>query len=131
MPIKQIRTFSQDCTGDVCQGDEILFTEAVFGAYSRRGAAFLGTRRIAAIVIKDSYGAAKQQHTFTLKVLGSDGYNPIRRGTVIRRKGRNVYKNGTMRRVRDEAERAESLDDKHERGAQARAARAFRTGELS
>lgn len=130
MTIKQIRTFSQDCTGDVCQGDEILFTEAVFGAYSRRGAMFLGNRRVAAVVVKDSYGAAKQQHTFTLKVLGSDGHNPIRRGTVIRRKGRNVYKNGTMRRVRDVAERAESLDDKHARGARARAARAFRIGEF-
>lgn len=130
MTIKQIRTFSQDCTGDVCQGDEILFTEAVFGAYSRKGATVLGHRRIAAVVVNDSYGAAKQQHTFTLKIIGSDGYDPIRRGTVIRRKGRNVYKNGTMRRMRDVDDRAESLNEKHARGDQARTARSFRKGEF-
>ena len=130
MPIKQIRKFSLDCKGDVCQGDEILFTESVFGAFSRNGAPFLGNRRIAAIVIKDSYGAAKQQHTFTLKIIGSDGYDPIRRGNVIRRKGRNIYKNGTMRQARDEDERAKSLNAKHIRGAQARKARLFRKGEF-
>ena len=37
------------------------FNETVFGGSHRRPVA-LGTRRIAATVIRDSYGAGKQQH---------------------------------------------------------------------
>lgn len=122
MPIKQIKSYSIDCTGDACQGDEILFTETVWGG-PRRAPVSLGERRIAALIVKDSYGAAKQQHTFSLLVIGSDGYHALRKGTKIRRMGRNVYRNGTMRRPRNEAERNIALDEKHQRGDSARAAR--------
>lgn len=125
MPIRNIRSYSIDCTGDVCQGDEILFTEIVWGGSHRRPVA-LGERRIAARVDRDSYGAAKQQHTFSLTVLGSDGLDALRRGDKIRRKGRNVYRNGVSRTARDEEGRAADLADKHARGAAARALRAVR-----
>ena len=75
---------------------DILFSETVFGG-SHRSPVALGTRRIAAAVIRDSYGAGKQQHTFTLLVIGSDGYDALRRGATIRRKGRNVYRNAVLR----------------------------------
>jgi len=124
--INGIRSYSIECTGDVCAGDEILFEETVWGGSHRRPVA-LGTRRIAAKVIKDSYGAAKQQHTFTLEVYGSDGYQPIERGKKIRRKGRNVYRNGCKRRPwDDEDKRREALDEKHRRGDRAREARVTR-----
>jgi len=122
MPIKGIRDYTIKCTGDVAQGDEILFTEMVWGGSHRRPEA-LGERRIAALVVKDSYGAGKQQHTFTLLVRGSDGLDRIRRGTTIRRKGRNVYRHGTLRKERDRQERQDALDEKHQRGATARIAR--------
>ena len=73
--------FPIDCTGDVCAGDVILFTEAVFGG-SYRKPRFLGERRIAAKVLKDSYGKDKQQHTFTLEVVASDGYEALEAGTA-------------------------------------------------
>ena len=56
--------FTINCTGDVCAGDHIRFTEAVF-AGSYRKPKFKGERVVEALVVRDSYGEAKQQHTFT------------------------------------------------------------------
>ena len=128
MTIRHIKRYAINCTGDICRGDEILFTEAVFGGSHRRPV-MLGTRRIAATVVRDSYGAAKQQHTFTLLVAGSDGYDAPRRATTIRRKGRNIYRNGVLRCERLNAERMMALDDKHTRGNSARARREMRVNE--
>ena len=102
------------------------FNETVFGGSHRRPVA-LGTRRIAATVIRDSYGAGKQQHTFTLVVAGSDGCHALRRGATIRRKGRNIYRNAVLRADRLDGGRAAALDDKHTRGSRARTARAIRS----
>lgn len=121
--------YSIPATGDVCTGDEILFTEAVFGG-SHRKPTFLGERRVAARIVKDSYGAAKQQHTFTLEIIASDGVQPLVAGTKTTRKGRNVYRNGTARKPwADEAARREALDEKHGRGDAARSARDSRKEE--
>jgi hypothetical protein len=78
-------------------------------------------------VVSDSYGAAKQQHTFTLRVVECQGYDPLPVGTQIMRKGRNVYRNGTERQQwDDEAARDAVLREKHQRGARAREIRAKR-----
>lgn len=115
--------FTYDCTGDVCRGDVILFTEAVFGG-SYRKPRFLGERRVAARVVGDSYGAQRQQHTFTLEVLASEGTEPLEAGIRTRRKGRNVYRNDCRRMPwADEAARRAPLDEKHARGDAARAER--------
>ena len=120
--------FSVDCKGDACRGDVILFTEGVFSG-SYRKPRFVGERRIAARIVKDSYGSAKQQHTFTIEVIASDGTDPLEPGTVTKRKGRNIYRNGTLRQEwPDEAARNEVLDDKHQRGDAAREARDERKG---
>lgn len=122
-------TFTLACTGDVCSGDAILFTEAVFGG-SYRTPKFIGERRIAARIVNDSYGAHKQQHTFSLVVIASDGVEPLVAGTATRRKGRNVYRNGVMRQPwADEEARRAALHDKHARGDAARAARQARKDE--
>ena len=115
-----------DCTGDVCRGDMILFEEPVWGG-SIKKPVMLGRRRVVAEVEVDSYGAAKQQRTFTLRVLWSDGHDPLPVKTKTRRKGRNIYRNGTMRLMwEDEGAREEVLAEKHERGGEARAARTRR-----
>lgn len=117
-----------NCTGDACVGDVIRFAEGVFGG-SRSRPRYLGERIICAEIIRDSYGKAKQQHTFTLKVLaceGVDAESVLRtaesRGHILR-KGRNVYRNGTERLPRDAEQRQASLIDKHKRGDYAREAR--------
>ena len=106
-----------NCTGDACVGDRVSFERATFsGGY--RNASFAGFERIEAEIIKESYGAAKQQHTFTLR---KDD------GSILRIKGRNLYANGLYRKPWiDEAQRRVVLDEKHIRGGAARAARAER-----
>lgn len=139
-----------DCTGDVVTGDQIRFTEAVFEG-SHRNPKKRGQRTIEAQVLRDSYGAAKQQHTFTLRVLASEGYQPLETGAVVHRKGRNVYRNGVKRthwpdelpapgKESDEShwrlyggisnERAAARSEKHQRGNQARFERDLRRGEV-
>ena len=88
--------FTINCTGDACEGDTILFTETVWGGNWKHPTK-LGERTIAALIVKDSYGAAKQQHTFTLEVIDSEGYDALEIGSSVRRKGRTVYGNGTKR----------------------------------
>jgi len=115
--------FDIDCTGDVVTGDVILFEEGVFGG-SWRKPKHLGSRRVVAEVVRDSYGEAKQQHTFTLRIIESDGLEALEPGKMTRRKGRNVYRNGTRRRRwADEAAREAARDEKHSRGDEARAER--------
>jgi hypothetical protein len=117
-----------DCTGDVVVGDIIQFTEAVFGGSYRRPA-FLGDRTIEAQVIADSYGAGRQQHTFTILVVASGGTDPLAPGAKTTRKARNVYRNGTRRAAwADETARRAATGEKHGRGDAARADRARRLG---
>jgi hypothetical protein len=108
------------CTGDVVTGDTITFTEGVFGG-SHRKPRYLGDREITATVLRESYGNAKQQHTFTLEVIESTGEQAIPAGKQIRRKGRNIYRNGTSRLPwDDENERRAAANEKHQRGDLAR-----------
>lgn len=114
--------YTIDCTGDVVAGDTVLFVEAVWRNYKPgRKARKLGERQVAALVIRDNYGASKQQHTFTLRVLASNGYMPLEPGTQILRKGRNIYRNRVMRKPwPDESARLHALREKHMRGTVAR-----------
>lgn len=65
-----------DCTGDVVKGDIIKFTEGVFvGNY--RNSVYTGDRTITAVVTNDSYGPDKQQHTFSLLIIRSEGEDAL------------------------------------------------------
>jgi hypothetical protein len=106
-----------DCTGDAVVGDEICFERATYvGKYPN--SRFASMETIIGKIVNDSYGAAKQQHTFT--ILLDDG-------TKICVKGRNVYRNGVHRKPwANETERGAALDEKHGRGDRARKARDVR-----
>ena len=109
-----------DCTGDAVTGDEVAFERATFSG-SFRNAKFAGFERVSGRIIKDSYGADKQQHTFTLALAD---------GSTMRIKGRNLYANGVWRKAwSDEAARKPALDEKHARGDAARRARDERKAE--
>ena len=118
--------FNIDCTGNVCVGDTIKFTENVFGgSYSKPK--FLGERTIIAMVVNDSYGTQKQQHTFSLIIIQSTGYDPLKPSVKTTRKGRNIYRNGTKRaKWSNETDRKTAIDEKHQRGNLARKAREIR-----
>lgn len=117
------------CTGDACVGDVVRFTEKVWGGSHWRPVA-MGSRTIVARIVKDSYGAAKQQHTFTLEVISCEGAHPVSLDKKLLRKGRNLYRNGTERqRWHDERQRKAALAEKHSRGNEARRARSIRRDE--
>ncbi len=118
-------------TDDVVTDDMICFTEAVFeGPYKK--AKFVGERKITAFVKRESYGKAKQQHTFTLEVVDCCGKDPIAIGAIIRRKGRVIYRNGVERCLWwSETNRIIASDEKHARGDEAREQRWLRKNNFS
>ncbi|CAK9232024.1 unnamed protein product [Sphagnum troendelagicum] len=98
--------FSLNCTGDVVQGDVVLFEQKVYHSYDfvSRSAAGppLGKRMVAGCVVSDSYCATKQQHTFTIK-------------------GQNLYRLRTYRQPwLNEEDRQSALVEKHGQGVAAR-----------
>ncbi|KAJ4714927.1 zinc finger CCCH domain-containing protein 62-like [Melia azedarach] len=144
-------SFVINCTGDVCRGDIVLFMQKVYKKFDKvtRHGRFLGQRTVAGRVVSDSYGAAKQQHTFTyevqlcnassaacmfvvckIEVLWSKGINKLPPLFPLLVKGRNLYKLKTYRQQwNDEAERRKVLEEKHKRGTEARFVRAMRKTE--
>jgi hypothetical protein len=111
--------FKVDCTGDAVCGDYVFFQRAVFNG-SWRKPTFSHYEDVEGEIIRDSYGEAKQQHTFT--ILLPDG-------STTRIKGRNLYRNGTERLLWiDEEERKAVAEEKHYRGSAARRMAAERRG---
>ncbi|CAM6130029.1 unnamed protein product [Calypogeia fissa] len=124
-------TCTIDCTGDVCKGDVVMFNQKVYNKYSvtAKRAAQSGSRTVVGRVVKESYGAQRQQHTFTVEVLWSTGCRPLSPMKPLLVKGRNLYRRKTFRQEwADEGERKRCLDEKHERGAAARQIRAIKQG---
>ena len=77
---------------------------------------FMGNKREIYFKVSD-----KQQHTFTIELLD---------GSKMLIKGRNLYKNGVLRRKwENEENRKIALDEKHDRGAKARVDRNKRKSE--
>ncbi|KAI8552936.1 hypothetical protein RHMOL_Rhmol06G0306800 [Rhododendron molle] len=64
-----ISSFVWNCKGDACTGDVVMFEQNVYEIFNiaSRSASGppCGTRIVAGRIVKESYGAAKQQHTFT------------------------------------------------------------------
>ncbi|XP_021714268.1 zinc finger CCCH domain-containing protein 62-like isoform X2 [Chenopodium quinoa] len=128
-------SFVINCTGDVCKGDTVLFKQKVYGRsfdkVTRQGK-LLGKRTVAGRVVKESYGAAKQQHTFTVEVLWSKGIKKLPSLFPLLVKGRNLYRLKTCRQPwKNEGERRKVLAEKHRRGTAARYKRAKRKNALS
>ncbi|KAF4401878.1 hypothetical protein G4B88_017390, partial [Cannabis sativa] len=122
-------SFDINCTGDVCKGDVVLFTQKVYERFDKvtRHGKVLGKRTVAGRVVKESYGAAKQQHTFTVEVFWSRGIKKLSPLYPLLVKGRNLYKMRTFRQCwSDEALRLNVLAEKHKRGAAARFERAMK-----
>ncbi|URE36102.1 zinc finger CCCH domain-containing protein [Musa troglodytarum] len=64
-----ISSFVVNCKGDACTGDVVMFEQNVYEMFSIASRSATGppcgTRLVAGRIVKESYGAAKQQHTFT------------------------------------------------------------------
>jgi len=103
--------YTINCTGDCCKGDEITFFNAA-----------KSSEKLFGRIIAESYGAEKQQHTFTIEVDAEP----------MKIKGRNLYKNGVNRKPwANEEERKKVIEEKHKRGGAARTAAAERKQNLN
>ncbi|XP_017251457.1 zinc finger CCCH domain-containing protein 62 isoform X2 [Daucus carota subsp. sativus] len=127
-------SFILNCKGDACMGDVVMFEQTVYEMFSIASRSSVGPpvgiRTVAGRIVKESYGAAKQQHTFTVEVLWSKGVRPHPPLHPLLIKGRNLYKLKTMRqRWQDEGERQKILLEKHSRGTIARSNRDTRMQE--
>ncbi|PWA80953.1 SAP domain-containing protein [Artemisia annua] len=127
-------SFVMNCKGDACTGDVVMFEQNVYEMFSIASRSATGPpcgkRVIAGRIVKESYGAAKQQHTFTIEVLWSKGVKPLPPLHPLLIKGRNLYRLKTMRqRWEDESERQRILSEKHDRGNAARTKRDTRLQE--
>lgn len=98
--------YTIDCIGNCVTGDEIVFEKDIFvGIYPN--SKWDGTETIYGKIIKDSYGIAKGQHTFTIELLS---------GEKMLIKGRNLYKHYVYRKAwANEEERNKALSNKYER----------------
>lgn len=107
--------YTIDCTGNCCVGDEVSFERAFFtGKYPK--SKFSHMERIHGLILKESYGVQKQQHTFT--ILDKDINNKFRI------KGRNLYKNRVLRKMWDDEDKRDIvLKEKYTRGREARETR--------
>ncbi|ESR39980.1 hypothetical protein CICLE_v10025792mg [Citrus x clementina] len=119
-----ISSFVLDCKGDACTGDVVMIEQNVYkmfniAACSESGPP-CGKRIVAGRIVKESYGAAKQQHTFTIEVLWSKGEKPLPPLRPLLIKGRNLYRLKTLR------QRHKVLMEKHSRGFIARSNREIR-----
>ncbi|KAL9460718.1 hypothetical protein AB3S75_003844 [Citrus x aurantiifolia] len=126
-----ISSFVLDCKGDACTGDVIMFKQNVYKMFNIAACSAsgppCGKRIVAGRIVKESYGAAKQQHTFTIEVLWSKGEKPLPPLHPLLIKGRNLYRLKTLRqRWEDEGERHKVLMEKHSRGFIARSNREIR-----
>ena len=102
---------------DLTKGTRIRFTEPVFeGSYKK--SRFVGNRTIEGTILKDSYGAKRGQHTFTIEVHSAEGYDADTIKPKIRRKGRTVYKNAVV--LEQPSNQAELAAEKHARAAVAK-----------
>ncbi|XP_073147637.1 zinc finger CCCH domain-containing protein 62-like isoform X2 [Henckelia pumila] len=124
-------SFLLNCKGDACMGDVVMFEQNVYEVFniaSRGGSgAPCGTRVVVGRIVKESYGSAKQQHTFTIEVLWSKGEKPLPPLHPLLIKGRNLYRLKTLRQKwEDEGERQKILLEKHTRGGAARSNREAR-----
>ncbi|KAL1538077.1 zinc finger CCCH domain-containing protein 62-like [Salvia divinorum] len=124
-------SFVLNCKGDACKGDVVIFEQNVYDEFSivsrSSKGGLCGTRIVAGRILKESYGAAKQQHTFTIEVLWSKGEKPLPPLHPLLIKGRNLYRLKTMRQKwEDEGERQRILLEKHARGGAARSNREAR-----
>ncbi|KAL8539176.1 hypothetical protein ACS0TY_000972 [Phlomoides rotata] len=117
-------SFVLNCKGDACMGDVVMFKQKVYkksGTSRSVKVGPCGTRVVAGRIVTESYGAAKQQHTFTIEVLWSRGEKLLRPLRPLLIKGRNLYRLRTMRQKwEDEGERQKILLEKHARGSAAR-----------
>lgn len=99
-------------------GCHITWSEAVFEGDYLKETKYIGDRINEGLVIKESYGDKKAQHTFTIEIIKSEGIQPIEISKKIRRKGRNLYKGLLVNNIPNDID--EKTKDKNKRSNDAK-----------
>jgi len=114
---KLTRAYTTKCTGDVCKGDQVAFVQRhwerkAINRYGKLANVVVGYSIVSGVVEKESYGAEKQQHTFSIRCDDKE---------LLLIKGRNLYAIGVWRKPwANEEQRHAALEEKHQRGGYAR-----------
>lgn len=97
--------FGIECEGNVKVGDVILWAESTApGRPAHQRSPFM--RTIVAEVLSDSYGRGLVHHSFSLRVLASEGHAPLAPGHTIQRRVESIDRCGVRRRPwTDESQR--------------------------
>ena len=93
-----------DCTGSFISADHIRFEEAVW----RRGKR-IGARLVFAEILEVE--GSEPDDWVTIEVVGCEGDFPEQPGSSIRRKRRNIERNGVTRRLWDDEDARTALAD--------------------
>ena len=79
----------------------------------------IGKRIVTGRVVRESYGALTAQHTFSIEVIACEGSEVIAPGSIVLRKGRNLYRNLRRQPWHDERVRRAAVAEKNERAERA------------
>lgn len=117
-----------ECKGSIVRGDTIEWIENVYDEGGSLGLNIIKGQRVnVGVVLFDSYGEKKQQHTFTIEIISSSGMDALPEGKQILRKGRTLHRFGPKRELWDNEEMRENVEaEKRARGATARLKRDIR-----
>lgn len=85
------------CRGAVVRGDQVRFVEPVIRGWEGHHAAS-GHRTVIADVLGDNFGKLCRRHTYTLRVIRSEGDEPLRSGQTILRRIQDFSRAGHIRR---------------------------------
>lgn len=99
---------------NLVKGQIIEWTEKVFLDHGKN-AIFCGERTNTGQIIKESYGEKRGQHTFTILIQASKGYQALSVGKNVCRKGRNVYRTAKIIKDVDQKIKTELTIEKSKR----------------
>ncbi len=104
---------------NLLKGQIIEWTEKVFLDHGKN-AIFCGERTNTGQIIKESYGDKRGQHTFTILIQASRGYQALSVGKNVCRKGRNVYRTAKIIKDVDQKNKTELAIEKSKRAIAAK-----------
>ncbi len=104
---------------NLLKGQIVEWREKIFLDHGKN-AIFCGERTNTGLIIKESYGDKRGQHTFTILIQASTGYQALLVGKNVCRKGRNVYRTAKIIKDVDQKIKTELAIEKSKRAMDAK-----------
>lgn len=100
---------------NLIKGQIIQWSEPVFKGYPN--SKYLGERLNTGLILKDSYGSKRGQHSFSIQITESKGVDPLPVNSIRNRLGRNLYP--TAKILSQPSNLEELIQDKKARASKA------------